>query len=119
MLWRFRRVLFLAGLLVVFGLAGVGFVLANVPLPQVEIPVETTFLLDANGNKLAELSAGENRVSVSLGQVSPNLVNAVLAAEDRDFFVHPGIDLSAIARATWADVRGRPLQGAPPSRSST
>ncbi len=111
MLWRFRRVLFLAGLLVVFGLAGVGFVLANVPLPQVEIPVETTFLLDANGNKLAELSAGENRVSVSLGQVSPNLVNAVLAAEDRDFFVHPGIDLSAIARATWADVRGRPLQG--------
>ncbi|MBW3642992.1 MAG: transglycosylase domain-containing protein [Actinobacteria bacterium] len=111
MLWRFRRVLFLAGLLVVFGFAGVGFVLANVPLPQVEIPVETTFLLDANGNKLAELSAGENRVSVSLGQVSPNLVNAVLAAEDRDFFAHPGIDLSAIARATWADVRGRPLQG--------
>ncbi|MBW3574883.1 MAG: transglycosylase domain-containing protein [Actinobacteria bacterium] len=111
MVWRFRRVLFLAGLLFVFALAGVGFILANVPLPDVEIPVETTFLLDASGNKLAELSAGENRVSVSLEQISPNLVNAVLAAEDRDFFVHPGIDMSAIARATWADVRGRPLQG--------
>ena len=94
-----------------FVLAGIGFVLANVPLPDAEIPVETTFLLDASGNKLAELSAGENRVSVALEQMSPNLVNAVLAAEDRDFFVHPGIDLSAIARATWADVRGRPLQG--------
>ncbi|MGI9120970.1 MAG: transglycosylase domain-containing protein [Acidimicrobiales bacterium] len=95
----------------VFALAGVGYVLANVPLPDAEIPVETTFLLDANGNKLAELSAGENRVSVPLEQVSPNLVNAVLAAEDRDFFAHPGINLSAIARATLADVRGQPLQG--------
>jgi penicillin-binding protein 1A len=80
-------------------------------LADVEIPVETTFLLDANGNKLAELSAGEDRVSVDLERISPNMVNAVLAAEDRDFFEHPGIDLSAIARATLADLRGRPLQG--------
>jgi penicillin-binding protein 1A len=110
-LWRFRRLFFLLGLLFVFSLAGVGFVLANVPLPEVDIPVETTFLLDANGNKLAELSGGEDRVSVPLDRVSPDLVNAVLAAEDRDFFTHPGIDLSAIARATIADLRGRPLQG--------
>ena len=110
-LWRFRRLFFLLGLLAVFGLAGIGFVFANGSLPEVDIPVETTFLLDANGNKLAELSGGEDRVSIPLDRVSPNLVNAVLAAEDRDFFVHPGIDLSAIARATLADLRGRPLQG--------
>ena len=102
---------FLLGLLLVFTLTGVGFVLANVPLPDAEIPVETTFLLDANGNKLAELSGGEDRVSVPLERISPNLVNAVLSAEDRDFFTHPGIDLSSIARATLADLRGRPLQG--------
>ncbi len=95
----------------VFGLAGVVLVLAKLPLPTVDVPVETTFLLDANNNKLAELSAGENRVSVPLSQVSPDLVDAVLAAEDRDFFNHPGVDLSAIVRATWADLRGRPLQG--------
>ncbi len=94
-----------------FGLAGVGFVLAKVPLPDVEIPVETTFLLDANGNKLAELSAGEDRVSVPLDRVSPSMVDAVLATEDRDFFEHPGLDLRAIVRATVADLRGRPLQG--------
>jgi penicillin-binding protein 1A len=100
-----------AGLLLVLGIAGVGFILASLPLPRVDVPVETTFLLDANNNKLAELSAGENRVSVPLEQVSPHLVDAVLAAEDRDFFKHPGVDFSAIARATWADLRGRPLQG--------
>ncbi len=95
----------------VFGVAGLGLVLAKLPLPRVDVPVETTFLLDANNNKLAELSAGENRVSVPLEQVSPHLVDAVLAAEDRDFFKHSGVDLSAIVRATWADLRGRPLQG--------
>jgi membrane peptidoglycan carboxypeptidase len=110
-LWRFRRVFFLLGLLLVAGVAGVGYVLANVPLPDAELPVETTFVYDADGNKLAELSAGENRVSIELEDVSPHLVHAVLATEDRDFFRHPGIDATAIARATLADLRGEPLQG--------
>jgi len=36
----------------------------------------------------------------------------VVAAEDRDFFTHPGVDPVAIARAAWADVRSRgALQG--------
>ncbi|HYD08569.1 MAG TPA: PBP1A family penicillin-binding protein, partial [Acidimicrobiales bacterium] len=39
------------------------------------------------------------------------MVRAVLAAEDRDFFEHGGVDASAILRAAWADVRGRRLQG--------
>ena len=59
--WRHRRLLFLVGLLVIAGVSGVGYVLARVPLPEAESPVETTFLYDARGNKLAELSGGENR----------------------------------------------------------
>jgi penicillin-binding protein 1A len=111
LLWRFRRPLFLAALLVIAALAGVGYVLARVPLPEAEPTVETTFLYDAQGNKLAELSGGENRTSVKLDQVSDNLVNAVLAAEDREFFRHPGVNFASIARAAIADLRGRPLQG--------
>ena len=80
-------------------------------LPPEEIPVETTFLFDAAGNRLAELQSGENRVSVDLDEMSPTFVTSVLAAEDRDFFSHPGVDATAIARATLADLRGRPLQG--------
>jgi penicillin-binding protein 1A len=92
-------------------LVGVGYVVSGVPLPPEEIPVETTFLYDAAGNRLAELSTGENRVSVELDEVSPTFVDAVLATEDRDFFSHPGVDATAILRATVADLRGRPLQG--------
>jgi penicillin-binding protein 1A len=111
LVWRLRRVWYLVGLLAVGGASGIGYVLAQVPLPEVDRPVETTFLYDTAGNKLAELSGGENRVSVRLGEVSPHLVAAVLAGEDRDFFRHPGVDAGAIARATLADLRGKPLQG--------
>ena len=109
--WRYRRPLFLLSLVAITGLAGVGFVLARVPLPEEDIPVETTFLFDADGEKLAELSGGENRTSVSLEEISPHLVDAVLAAEDRDFFRHGGVDFGAIARAAFSDLRGNKLQG--------
>jgi penicillin-binding protein 1A len=109
--WRLRRLWYVAGVLAVATVSGVGYVLAQVPLPDADVPVETTFLYDADGNKLAELSTGENRVSVSLDQVSFHLLDAVLAVEDRDFFAHPGVDATAILRATIADLRGRPLQG--------
>ena len=109
--WRHRRLLFLAGLLAIAGLSGIGYVLARVPLPEAESPVETTFLYDAGGNKLAELSGGENRTSVQLSQVSEHLIHAVLAQEDRNFFEHPGVNLASIARAAIADLRGKPLQG--------
>jgi penicillin-binding protein 1A len=113
LVWRLRRLWFGLGLLAIAAVSGFGYVLSQVPLPEVDPPVETTFLLDAAGNKLAELSppGAEHRVLVDLGQVSPAMVDAVLAAEDRDFFSHPGVDLSAIVRATIADLRGRPLQG--------
>ena len=45
-------------------------------------------------------------------EIPPNLINAVLAAEDRRFFSHPGISLIDLLRAVWADIRARaPVQG--------
>jgi len=109
--WRYRRLLFLATLLVFTGLAGSAYLLVRVPLPP-EVPQDqTTLILDAKGARLASLDNGENRVSVHLGQVPKIVVDAVLAAEDRKFFDHPGIDPVGIARATLADVRGKSLQG--------
>jgi penicillin-binding protein 1A len=110
--WRLlRRVLLAVVVLGVAAVAGVAVVFSQVELPPTDVPVETSFIYDAAGNRLAELSTGENRVSIDLEQVSPIFLDAVLAAEDRDFFSHRGIDVSAIVRATVADLRGRPLQG--------
>lgn len=55
----------------------------------------------------------ESRQVVSMAEVPPVLVDAVLAAEDADFFGHAGFDLQAIARALYVNVRaGAVRQGA-------
>ncbi|MDQ4095312.1 MAG: transglycosylase domain-containing protein, partial [Actinomycetota bacterium] len=65
----------------------------------------------ADGSLLARFYK-ENRSPVPLRRVSQNLVDAVLAAEDADFFSHPGYDLKAIARAVVVNVReGEAVQG--------
>jgi len=54
----------------------------------------------------------EDRRVVSLGAVPPLLVAGLQAVEDRGFKHHHGIDLSAIARAAWANlVAGQVVQG--------
>lgn len=62
---------------------------------------ETTRILDRNGNLLYEIldpNAGR-RTYVTLDKISPYLVAATLATEDKDFYSHPGFDPLAIARA--------------------
>lgn len=64
---------------------------------------ETTRILDRNGAVLYEIldpSAGR-RTYVSLENISPYLVAATIATEDKDFYNHPGFDVWAILRALW------------------
>jgi len=42
---------------------------------------------------------------VPLSRISPNLVAATIATEDKDFYNHPGFDLFAIIRALWENYR--------------
>jgi 1A family penicillin-binding protein len=55
----------------------------------------------------------QNREQVSLAQISSNLVNAVISAEDNRFYEHSGIDLWGIFRAAFKNTQaGRIRQGA-------
>jgi len=55
----------------------------------------------------------EERQLVTIQEVPPYLVDAVVATEDQRFYRHIGIDISAIARAAIANLRaGRVVQGA-------
>jgi penicillin-binding protein 1B len=46
------------------------------------------------------------RRPIQLQQVSRDLINAVVAAEDDNFFDHSGVSFSGIARAFWVNMRG-------------
>ncbi len=76
---------------------------------------ETTRLVDRNGNTLYEImdpNAGL-RTSVTLDKISPYLIAATLATEDKDFYNHPGFDIVALFRALWQNYSaGETVSGA-------
>ncbi|MGH2773138.1 MAG: transglycosylase domain-containing protein, partial [Actinomycetota bacterium] len=95
------------------GSISLGFVLVaasllgNVPLPEAAPGAQSSKILAADGQVIATLHGEENRSIVNLADVSKNLQEAVIAAEDRHFYQHPGISLRGIVRAAFTNVRER------------
>src|SRR5438874_290350 len=76
-----------------------------------EMPERNT-VYDVDGKIYSRL-AGANRLKVSLSEVSPFFIAAVLAREDSRFYEHKGIDWRGILRALVRDVMsGSPKEGA-------
>src|SRR5215471_10264914 len=76
-----------------------------------EMPERNT-VYDVDGKIYSRL-AGANRLKVSLSEVSPFFITAVLAREDSRFYEHQGIDWRGIMRALVRDVMsGSPKEGA-------
>jgi monofunctional glycosyltransferase len=68
----------------------------------VPVPTTMTMLLDSNGAE---------RDWEPLSNISPNLVRAVIAAEDGKFCTHSGFDTAAIEKALERNQRGGKLRG--------
>ncbi len=71
------------------------------------VPPPITFLMV---QRLFE-GQGLDRRWVPLEKISPNLVRAVIAAEDARFCEHRGFDVEAIEKAMAANARGKKLRG--------
>ena len=53
------------------------------------------------------------RLQLTLDDIAPQMINATLLYEDRDFYSHIGVDFSAVGRAFWQGVvKGGRRQGA-------
>jgi penicillin-binding protein 1C len=91
-------------LLLVALVAGIAVWLRIGPLPDglLDEPKHpSTLVFDRHGTELHEaLSSDETRiVPLDAATLPPSLVAATVAAEDRRFWCHPGVDVVAIARA--------------------
>lgn len=74
-----------------------------------------TVVLDGKGRLLRILPDGRERFTLwcELGEFAPTLKSAVIAAEDRRFFHHPGFDPIAVLRAIYTNiVRWKTVSGA-------
>ena len=83
-----------------------------VELPEFESLSRRTLVYDALGNVIAVLQR-ENSQPVSLAEVPDEVLAAVLAVEDREFFQHKGVNVRSLIRATLSNFSGdAPRQGA-------
>ncbi|MFP5298407.1 MAG: transglycosylase domain-containing protein [Actinomycetota bacterium] len=90
----------------------VEYALAKVPLPQdVKLPTSSQ-VYDREGRLIATYRGEVTRILVDIDDVPEHVKNAVIAAEDRDFYEHEGISIGGMARAAWTNLTsGRVEQG--------
>jgi penicillin-binding protein 1A len=119
-IWRWRRAFFLLALMGLLAVAAGGAVLAQTELPEPKGFAQATFICAAylpdgetcnEGTAMAKLQGDDaNRANVAYDDLSPNIINAVVAAEDRNFFEHDGVAPLGIARALYRDLKGDAVQ---------
>jgi len=66
-------------------------------------------IFDREGRQLNEVMdpQGGRRTYVSLSQISPYLIQATIATEDRNYYDHPGFDPIAVMRAVYYNLSER------------
>ena len=66
-----------------------------------DIPLQIPLRIFSRDRRLIEEVGERRRVLVDFDEIPPHVVNAFIAAEDRRFWVHPGIDYQGILRAAF------------------
>ncbi|NQU59945.1 MAG: penicillin-binding protein 1A [Rhodospirillales bacterium] len=110
----FRALLTIVGILVLVAIGGGGGVLfvfhnfgRDLPeyrqLADYEPPVMTR-VYGGDGRLLAEYAV-EKRVFVPIKAMPKRVVRAFLAAEDKNFYIHPGVDVLSVMRAALINVK--------------
>lgn len=77
--------------------------LRSQPLPAAAIE-QTTTIYASGGEVLGTIHHGKNRMVVPLREISPHLLHATVAMEDRRFWNHYGLDLLRTAKAVYIDL---------------
>ncbi len=74
-------------------------------------PNVSTKIYDRNGNLLYKIYKDENRTIIPLNQIPENVRLATLAAEDAEFYSHPGFSIKGIFRALIKDIKTGQIHG--------
>ena len=78
----------------------------GLPAPRPIVGAQVSQVFDANGNEIASYQQFTTNIPVAPEDIPQVLKSAVVAAEDRRFYQHKGIDPRALLRALWADLTG-------------
>ncbi|MGW7361411.1 transglycosylase domain-containing protein [Streptomyces sp. NPDC054802] len=107
--WRITVGSLLIASLLGIGALVTGYLLVDIPPANAAATAQTNVYLYADGTHIAR-DGDINRENVSLDKIPLPVQQAVLAAEDRDFYSEPAIDPQAMVRAAWNTVTGKGKQ---------
>lgn len=106
-----KRILFAGAFIVLVALIAGSIellrILQNLPHPEKITDFaqsQSTKIYDATGKVLLYEIGGEKRTVVPGDKISPFIKQAIIAAEDRNFYQHPVLDIKGTIRAVIADV---------------
>ncbi|MFD4181450.1 transglycosylase domain-containing protein, partial [Rhodococcus sp. NPDC058514] len=87
----------------------VAYTAADVPKPgDIKTNQVATIYASDGTSVLSTIVPPEgNRTDVTIGQIPPHVRNAVLSAEDRDFYTNPGFSVSGFVRAARNNLLGK------------
>ena len=78
-------------------------------LEQLEV---ASRIVDRNGQEIGRIFV-QNRRPISIDEVSPHFINALIAAEDGSFYTHDGVDYKGLLRALYLNFKSKEInQGA-------
>lgn len=74
--------------------------------PSLSVP-EASIFMDRNDRQIGDRFSGERRYWVGIDEMSPSLIDAFVAVEDKNFYKHSGFDYKRIGGAVLKDIKAR------------
>jgi len=107
-----RAAIFIGGFGFVAGstLFAIAYFTVSIPDPNAYVNSQATIIQYANGQEIGRIGA-QNRTIVSFTKIPLHLREAVMAAEDRDFYTNKAFSPVGILRALKNNLLGGSLQG--------
>ena len=102
---KWRIFLCLSLLIAVFGAGAAIRVIGSLPIPQPMNVDGQGLILDRRDIPIAQLTPEKNYIPITLEQISPVAVDALMVAADPNFLAD-NYEFDALARAFWNDLRG-------------
>ena len=90
------------------------YILRDLPSPRLltdSPPSLTTKIYDRHGTLLYQIYKDENRTLIQLSILPKHVIDATLAAEDKDFYSHHGVSFTGILRAATNNLTKGTTQG--------
>jgi len=101
--------------LIALGLGFSAYFAKDLPSPDsvaLQVVAQSTKIFDRSGNVLLyDLHGEEKRTVIDIEELPKYVTEAAIAAEDKNFYNHIGVDVVAIARALWRNIKRGELVG--------